>query len=81
MITKFKTFITPTEEYGFIDYEESEDICYLATSSTPQLLGWSTTVESLLIYWGDKIMPLDAEDIKNKWKLIEVELKINDGEV
>jgi len=36
MITKFKTFITPSEEYGIIDYDQSEDICYIATSSSPE---------------------------------------------
>lgn len=80
MITKFKTLITQTEEYGIIDYDQSDDICYLATSSSPELLGYSTTIEDLLTYWGDKIMPLDVEHIKNNWKLIDVELIINKGD-
>ncbi len=76
MITKFKTFITPSEEYGIIDYDQSEDICYIATSSSPELLGWSTTIEDILTYWGDKIIPSDAQFIRDNWKLIDVELKL-----
>ena len=77
MNTKFKTFVTDKEEYGVVDYEESEDTCYLSTSHSPELYGYNTTVDDLFTYWGDKLTDSDKKDILSNWKLIDVELIIN----
>jgi len=75
MNTKFKTFITPFQKYGRIEYEQTKDVCYIATSSTPQLYGDSTTVDDLLIYFGDRLIDSHIEEIKNKWRLVDIELR------